>query len=38
VDKLANAGALQSQNDTGLAAKPIVNGIRFIARKLKEGA
>jgi hypothetical protein len=37
-DKLADAGALQSQNDTGLAAKPTASGIRSIARKLREGA
>jgi hypothetical protein len=37
-DKLADAGALQSQNDIGLAAKPTASGIRSIARKLREGA
>jgi ribonuclease HI len=37
-DKLANARALQSQNDTGLAAKPTASSIRSIARKLREGA
>jgi hypothetical protein len=37
-DKLADAGALQSQNDTELAAKPTTSGIRSIARKLREGA
>jgi hypothetical protein len=37
-DKLADARALQSQNDTELAAKPTVSGIRSIACKLREGA
>jgi hypothetical protein len=37
-DKLADAGALQSQNNIGLAAKPTTSGIRSIARKLREGA
>ena len=37
-DKLADAGALQTQNDTGLAAKPTASGIRSIARKLRERA
>jgi ribonuclease HI len=37
-DKLADTGALQSQNNIGLAAKPTANGIRSIVCNLREGA